>query len=98
MKEDNMSLLEKALVCPQCVVSVMGDHAGESVDAIFSRKKADIERTGKTFCLMRSPKARPEHVQKTCTTVPAYAIFVEPVTKGGARPTIIEDAAKEFSA
>jgi len=97
MKEDKLTLLEKALACPQCVVSVMGDHAGEGVDSIFNRKNEDIERTGKTFWLMRSPKVRPQHVQQICKTVPAYTIFVEPATKGGARPTTKEDAAKEYS-
>lgn len=98
MKEDTMTPLTKALACRQCVVSVMGDHAGEGVDAIFNRKKADIRRTGITFWLMRSPKARPDHVQHICTSAPAYTIFVEPATKGGARPTTQEDAAKEYSA
>jgi hypothetical protein len=97
MKEDNMTLLEEALACPQGVVSVMGDHAGEGVNTIFNRKKADIERTGKTLWLMRSPKSRPTHVQRICTTLPAFTIFVEPATKGGARPTKEEDAAKEYS-
>ncbi len=97
MKEDNLTLLEKALACPQCVVSVMGVHAREGVDSIFNRKKADIERTGKTFWFIRSPKAQPRHVQRICTTVPGYTIFVEPATKGGARPTTEEDAAKEYS-
>jgi hypothetical protein len=98
MKEDMMSQLEKVLAHKQCVISVMGDHAGEGVGAIFKRKKSDIERTGKTFWLMRSPKARPAHVQQICTPIPAYTIFVEPATKGGARPTIKEDTAKEYSA
>lgn len=92
-----MTPLEAALACPQCVVSVMGDHAGEGADAIFKRKEEDIDRTGKTFWLMRSPKARPAHVQGICTTVPAYTIFVEPATKGGARPTIEKDTAEEYS-
>jgi hypothetical protein len=92
-----MPLLEAALQCPTCVVSVMGDHAGEGTDTIFDRKKADIERTGVTFWLMRSPKARPQQVQEICRPLPTYAIFVEPATKGGARPTTEEDAAKEYS-
>ena len=75
----------------------MGDHAGEGSDAIFDRKNADIKRMGKTFWLMRSPKARPAQVQGICTTVPTYTIFVEPAIKGGARPTTEEDAAKEYS-
>jgi hypothetical protein len=75
----------------------MGDHAGESADTIFNRKKADIEKIGETFWLIRSPKAKPEQVQGVCKTTQAYAIFVEPATKGGARPTIEEDPAKECS-
>jgi hypothetical protein len=75
----------------------MGDHAGEGVDAIFNRKIADIVRIGKTFWLMRSPKARPVQVQEMCETVPTYTIFVEPATKGGARPTTAETAAREYS-
>ena len=30
-----MKLLEEVLTCQQCIVSVIGDHAGEGVDAIF---------------------------------------------------------------
>ena len=75
----------------------MGDHAGETVDAIFSRKTADINGVGKTFWLMKSPKARPAQVQEICKPSPTYMIFVEPATKGGARPTTTEDAAKEYS-
>lgn len=98
MKKDSVTLLEAALACRQCVVSVMGGHAGEGVDTIFDRKRADIKRVGKTFWLMRSPKAKPEQVQGMCTTIPAYTIFVEPATKGGARPTTEDAAAKEYSA
>jgi hypothetical protein len=97
MTKNDMTILEKALACPQCIISVMGDHAGEGADTIFRRKKADIERTGKTFWLMRSPKAQPKHVHLICSPVPAYTIFVEPATKGGARPTTREDAAIEYS-
>jgi len=97
MKKGDMAPLEAALACPQCVLSVMGAHAGEDADAIFNRKIADIDRTGKAFWLMRSPKARPAHVQGICMKVPAYTIFVEPATKGGARPTIEEGAAEKYS-
>ena len=92
-----MTIQEEALACPQCGISVMGDHAGENAESIFSRKKADIERTGKTFWLMRSPKARPKNVQVICSSIPTYTVFIEPATKGGARPTTREDAAKEYS-
>jgi hypothetical protein len=97
MKEDDLTLLEAAQECPWCVVSVMGDHAGESCDVIFDRKKSDIERLGVTYWLMRSPKARPAQVQGICRAHPAYTIFIEPATKGGARPTTKEDVGKEYS-
>lgn len=42
MKKDHMTLLEAALACPQCIVSVIGEHAGEDSDAIFDRKQ-DID-------------------------------------------------------
>jgi hypothetical protein len=92
-----MTLLEEALKSDRCIISVMGAHAGEGADVIFNRKIADIERTGKTFWLMRSPKARPIQVQDICKPSPAYTIFVEPASKGGARPTTNNEAAKEHS-
>jgi hypothetical protein len=90
MKKDAMTLFETASGCQHCVVSVIGSHAGEGIDAIFERKKADIEQIGKTFWLVRSPKAQPGQVQGICRTAPAYTMFIEPSTKGGARPTIEE--------
>ncbi len=92
-----MSIIESALKCPQCVISVMGDHAGEDANTIFDRKKVDIQRKGITFWLIRSPKAKPPNVQQVCNSFPSYTIFIEPATKGGARPTTKEDAAKEYS-
>jgi hypothetical protein len=92
-----MSLLEVALASSHCVMSVMGDHAGEGPDAIFERKMADIKRIGKTFWLIRSPKARPAKVQGICNTNRRYTIFIEPASKGGARPTTEEVAAREYS-
>lgn len=97
LKKDNMTLLDAALKCPHCIVSVMGCHAGEGSDAIFNRKQADIARSGITYWLMRSPKARPHQVHAICRSFPAYTIFVEPSTKGGARPTTREDEAQEYS-
>jgi hypothetical protein len=75
----------------------MGEHAGESVQTIFERKTADIQRTGKTFWLIRSPKARPDQIQEVCKSIPSYGIFIEPASKGGACPTTETDAAKEYS-
>jgi len=97
MKKEGIKLLKAALACPRCIISVMGDHARESVSEIFDRKIADIERSGKTFWLMKSPKARPVQVHEICKQSPAYTIFVEPATKGGARPTTRDDPARQYS-
>jgi hypothetical protein len=79
-------------------MSVMGEHAGEGIDAIFKRKGADIGKVGRTFWLIKSPKARPEQVQEMCRVAPSFVIFVHPATKGGARPTTTDLAAGEYSA
>ena len=94
---NNKSLLEKALAASNCIISVMGDHAGEGTDVIFQRKIIDIGKIGKTFWLVRSPKAKPSLVQKLCSSDPTYALFVEPSSKGGARPTETSDRAVEYS-
>ena len=93
----DMTILEEALNCSRCVISVMGDHAGEGVGVIFHRKIVDIERVGKTLWLMKSPKARPPQVQDLCKIIPTYAIFIEPATKGGTRPTTSCDISREYS-
>lgn len=92
-----MTELENALASSKCIISVMGEHAGEGANRIFARKISDIEQTGKTFWVVRSPKSRPAHVQKLCAASSVYTIFIEPATKGGARPTLEADAAKEYS-
>jgi len=43
-----MPLLDEALAASECVISVMGAHAGEDADAIFGRKIDDCETVGRT--------------------------------------------------
>jgi hypothetical protein len=92
-----MKLIDEALQSHYCVISVMGAHANEGSKTIFGRKMQDIDKTGTTYWLMRSPKARPPEVQDICNTTTSYVIFIEPASKGGARPTTTEDAASQFS-
>jgi len=96
MKGEDMTLLQDALACPRCIISVIGDHAGEGVDVIFKRKIADIKKTGKTFWLVKSYKSRPAQVQEICQLPPTYTIFIKPLRQGGARATINNDAAREY--
>jgi hypothetical protein len=90
-------IIEDALEATQCIISVMGDHAGEGVDKIFKRKIEDITKINRTFWLVKSPKTKPELVQKMCHFDSTYVVFVEPATKGGARPAIADKKATTFS-
>jgi hypothetical protein len=90
-------LIKDALEATQCIISVMGDHAGEGVDKIFKRKIEDIKKINRTFWLVKSPKANPELVQEMCRFDSTYVVFVEPATKGGARPAIADKKATTFS-
>lgn len=92
------TLVEDAVSAERCVISVMGDHAGEGAEAIFQRKKADIQKLSLTFWLVKSPKAAPALVQFLCAGGPAYALFVSPATARGARPTQANAEAAEYSA
>jgi hypothetical protein len=89
--------LAEALVYPRCVISVIGDHAGEGMAPIFKRKIEDIEKMGQTFWVVRSRKAQPAQVQEMSKTEPVYVVFVGPATKGGARDTVTNGSASEFS-
>jgi hypothetical protein len=92
-----MSFLDDAPSASECVVSVMGAHAGDETDAIFGRKIEDCRIVGRTFRVARSAKARPAQVQAMCRSGSGYAIFVEPATPGAARPTTRSDSAAEYS-
>jgi len=92
-----MPLLKEAFAACECVISVMGAHAGEDADAIFRRKIADCNSVGRTFWVAKSPKARPEQVQALCQSHPGYVLFVEPSTPSGARPTTESQMASHYS-
>lgn len=91
-------LLDEALSAPQCIISVMGPHAGEDAGVIFGRKIEDCHAVGRTFWVAKSAKARPGEVQALCAQGVGYVLFVEPASSGGARPTTESDAASEYSA
>jgi hypothetical protein len=74
------------------IISVMGPHAGEDAEQIFSRKIHDIQSIGKTFWVIKSYKANPHIAQSLYKEAKnenrnVYCFFIEPATKGGARPT-----------
>ena len=92
-----MPLIDEALDASECVISVMGAHAGEDADTIFGRKIDDCATIGCTFWVAKSPKARPAQVQAICDRGPGYVIFVDPASPGGARPTTESVRATEYS-
>lgn len=92
-----MSLVDEALRASMCVISVMGAHAGEDAATIFGRKIEDCTQTGRTFWVAKSAKARPAQVQAMCNSAQGYAIFVDPATPGGARPTKETESACAYS-
>ncbi len=85
-----------------CIISVMGPHAGESVERIFKRKILDTEKAGKTFWLIKSHQAKPDMIQEILmeaqnANVEVTVYFVEPSTQGGAIPTKTSESAKYYS-
>lgn len=92
-----MTLLREALDAQWCVISVMGAHAGEDVDAIFDRKAADCSTAGRTFWVAKSAKTRPQQVQECCASSTGCVVFCEPATPGGARATTRAERASEYS-
>jgi hypothetical protein len=84
------------------VISVMGPHAGESTKQIFTRKKRDIEKVGKTFWLVRSPAVKPCMVQEMCSAARKRSqrvscLFISPSSEGGAKDTDGASPATEYS-
>jgi hypothetical protein len=86
-----------------CLFSVIGSHAGEDMNTIFNRKIEDITKTGKTFWLIKSYKAKPPIVQEICKKVienrqeGIKCYFITPSTPRGAMPTKTANIAKEYS-
>jgi hypothetical protein len=84
------------------VLSVMGPHAGEDSDEIFTRKTADTRRSGRTFWLIRSHSAKPEMIHELCSSAIQQAciplcLFLEPSSPGGSVPTKSNVADSEYS-
>jgi len=84
------------------VLSVIGPHACETEEEIFRRKIMDIINMGKTFWLIKSYNSKPNLVRQFCRSAgtesrETFIIFIEPSTKGGAKPTKKSSSAREYS-
>ena len=89
-----MSSVDNAIASPRVVLSVMGPHAGEGENAIFTRKRADIASCGSTLWLCCSPAARPDRTQDFR---PEFVLFLDPASPRGARPTTTDTHATLLS-
>ena len=93
----NVKKLQNMKRCGKKILSVMGPHAGESVENIFSRKISDIEKVGITFWLIKSYKSKPIYVQGFCRNSNVHIYFISPSVKGGAKDTKNQTINKQFS-
>ena len=84
------------------IITVIGPHAGEPLNQIFSRKITDVKKTGKTFWVINSSKASLELIHQMKTNAlkenkDIFCIFIEPSQKGGSQDTKQSEQAKEYS-
>ncbi len=84
------------------VISIIGQHASESMNDIFLRKITDINTVGLSYWLIKSHQAKPIMVQSICNMAksifqPCPCFFIEAATKQGAVPTKHSVFAYEYS-
>lgn len=101
-KGDAKSQPQKTKLPRYTILSVMGPHAGEDSETIFSRKIADIASVGRTFWVIQSYKAKPETVQWLCRTACDHGqnplcVFLAPSSANGAKQTKTSSAATAYS-
>lgn len=75
-----MGLIDEAMQNSKCIISVIGSHAGEGINNILDRKKADIQKIGKTFWIVKSSTISPSEVQGICNATPIYTLFMGETT------------------
>lgn len=84
------------------VLSIVGNHARETLPDIFVRKQKEIDDSKKSFWLVNSSKTRTKDIQKIGKDAfgiqqEIYCLFIAPALENGARPAIIDERAKEYS-
>ncbi len=90
--------LAKILQEKQCVLSVIGPHAGETMFQIYERKIQDIGTVGKTFWHISCDKAIFEKINELCVAnKDLYIIFIAPGGRNGSRPATTETAASGYT-
>lgn len=98
---DPAQLDSGATKSPDCIISIIGSHASETLSTIFARKKQEIADDGKAFWLIQSHKATTKQVQRLGQiTKPEERIpvlFIDAAQTGGAKPTLHQEQASHYS-
>ena len=82
------------MIAEPTILSIIGWHAGEAIEDIVERKRADIKKAGRTIWLYHSWTAKIPIVQQFGRTFPkATVVFL----KGSAFPTSTSLPAREMS-
>ncbi len=82
------------MITEPTIFSIIGWHAGEAIEDIIERKRADIKKAGRTIWLYHSWKATIPMVQQFGRTYPKAAVVF---LKGSAFPTSTSLSAREMS-
>lgn len=80
-----------------CLLSVIGPHAGESVEQIFKRKIEDADKLQQTFWVFKSYFCTPDMVHRLCQQRTIKCYFLEPKSRGGSAPTTGAEVGTEYS-
>lgn len=88
--------VKEAFDSEYCIISVIGEHAGEGIESIFKRKSEDIVNVGQAFWMVKSHKINPD-ILSSISPHPIYVFFVGASCKGGALPTKTNQIASCFS-
>ena len=103
-------ILETGLLSHKVLLSVIGDHAGCTVEENYARKIHDIAQCGESFWLMKSASARFDDLSQFCKAEEkeiesekekekyVFILWIAAGSKGGAKPTSTSTAVTAISA
>ena len=82
----------------KAIVHIMGPHAGEGTDTIFTRKLTDVSKCGRTFWVAKIGDYREGGIKPILAIArrKPWIYFVAPSTKGGAKDTKIATKATHY--
>jgi len=79
------------------VLTIVGTHAGETIEEIILRKQQEISKLGYTFWLYKSHSAKPTIVQEMAKTHKINTYLINASSLSGAKPTTEKALARLYS-